>query len=113
LENLSYNIIIDELPKITLIEKEDSIVWGYPDFYDDYQLLRIPKKDKDILMRGKDQAISFFISPPPGIKNELSKMFDGLKQLYQEREELLEELERSLYCQCFSGDCRYLGSPSS
>jgi len=40
-------------------------------------------------------------------------MADKLERLEQEREIMLKELQGSLYCQCFSGDCKYLGDRSS
>jgi hypothetical protein len=112
LSNLAYDEeLIKEMP---LIEKGNSLLWGFEpeNWPPSIQILRLPKRDKEAFMRGKDQAISYFIHPPSEIRNKVSELGRELKRLGQERENMLKELKRLLYCQCFSGDCRYLGRSS-
>lgn len=106
--SISNHAIIDFLP---LVEKGESIIWG--DDFTGPHLLRIPKKDKDILMNGMDRALAAISDPSTEISNGIIEIADRLKRLDQEREYMLKELQSSLYCQCFSGDCRYLGGKSS
>jgi len=105
--SLSNHVLLNFSP---LFEKGDSIIWGD---LPGPQLLRIPRKDKDILVQGMDRALAFIDNPPPEIKKGISEIADKLKLLDQEKENMLKELKSSLYCQCFSGDCRYLGGKSS
>ncbi len=115
--NSAYSILEyeDELiEKMPLIEKDDSLLWGFEpeNLPPSIQILRLPKRDKEAFMRGKDQAISYFIHPPPTIKIKASELGTELKRLVQERENMLKELKRLMQCQCFSGDCRYLSRTS-
>lgn len=108
--SLSIHLLINSLP---LFERGESIIWGDYKVYPCFQLLRIPRKDKDILMHGMDRALAFIGNPPLEITNGISEIADKLKQLDQERENIRTELKSALYCQCFSGECRYLGGKSS
>ncbi|MCX6668823.1 MAG: hypothetical protein NTV25_03330 [Methanothrix sp.] len=111
---MSYPPPIDFFAGSPLIESGDSIIWGYLEsLIPHYQLLRIPKREKDTLMQNKGRANAFITNPPTEINDGIREIADKLKQLDQERENILKELKSSLYCQCFSGDCRYLGGKSS
>jgi hypothetical protein len=105
--------LINDLLDIPITEENGSLVWGYPSYYADfYQLMRIPQKDRAILMERKDDVIIYIICPPSDVSERIKQIGEKLKNLDLEREAILKELKSSLYCQCFSGDCRYLGGKS-
>jgi hypothetical protein len=111
--NNEWILPIDFIADPPLLENGDSIIWGHPEIQVPCcQLLRIPNKDKDAFLLGKQRAMAFITHPPPEIESGIRKIADKMKQLGQEREAILKELKSSLYCQCFSGECRYLGGKS-
>jgi hypothetical protein len=111
--NNEWSLPIDFIADPPLLENGDSIIWGHPEIQSPCcQLLRIPKSDKDAFMQCKERMIAFITHPPIEINDGIREIADKMKQLGQEREAILKELKSSLYCQCFSGDCRYLGGKS-
>jgi len=109
--NNEWSLPIDFIADPPLLESGDSIIWGHPEAQSPcWQLLRIPKRDKDAFMQGKERTIAFITHPPPEIKSGIRELADKIERLDQERENMLKELQSSLYCQCFSGECRYLGA---
>jgi hypothetical protein len=61
-----------------LIENENSIIWGDPYMQSPYcQLLRIPKSEKDTLIKNKDRAEAFIANPPNEIKVGIRKIADN------------------------------------
>jgi len=103
--------INDRIKAMGLIEEDDSVIWGeHKYWHDSIQFLRVPKKDINTLFMGMDRAVEFIVNPSPYFNNMVKEIAGRLKQLDQDKENILKDLKRSLYCQCFSGDCIYLGS---
>lgn len=97
----------DRIKILPISKKDNSVIWGEDG---NMELIRLPKNHANSLIHGKDKVLSFFVDGPDStIKNKVKEIFDKFGLLDQEREELIKELERSLYCVCFSGDCKYLG----
>jgi hypothetical protein len=106
--------LIKDLLDIPIIGGNSSLIWGYPDYYGDfYQLMRIPQKDQAIFIECKDKAISYILWPPIDAGERIKEIGERVRNLDLEKEAILNELKSSLYCQCFSGDCRYLGGKSN
>jgi hypothetical protein len=84
----------------------NSILWGQDR---DMELMRVPSDYLDSLNQGKENAIAFFFNRSETINDKVKNIFRKFEVLITQKEDLIEELNRSLYCQCFSGNCRYLG----
>lgn len=100
-----WNWIEDRVKNLPIMEKDNSVIWGKDD---DMELIRVPKKDSNSLHQGKDSAVLLFLKGSDNINRIRGNIFKCNKLLEQEREQLIKELEKSLYCQLFSGKCRYL-----
>jgi hypothetical protein len=99
--------IEDRVEILPVTEKDNSIIWGEDG---EMELIRVPKKDSNSLKRGKEKAVLLFLEGSPNIEDIKNKIFKNFRSLEKERAQIIKELDRSLYCQCYSGECRYLGN---
>lgn len=93
------------IKSMDFIEIGDSILGGCSGYI---KYIMVPKKDRDVLTQGKDKAASYLLHPPAEIDKKAEAIMKKIALLYREREYMIKELERSIYCLSFSGDCRYL-----
>jgi len=101
----------DRIKILPISENDNSVIWGEDG---NMELIRLPKNHENSLIHGKDGVLSFFSEGKDSIRDDNVKyIYHGLLQSYEflekERGGIIKELERSLYCMSFSGDCRFLG----
>lgn len=100
-----WNHIENYVKNLHVTEKDNSVVWGKDEYI---ELIRMPKKYRDVLDQGMQKAVSIYLIGSEDINFIKNNIFNESRSLDKEREELLKELEQSLYCRLFSGVCRYL-----
>jgi hypothetical protein len=98
--------IEEDIKKSYLSEMGNSVSWGRGWIM---ELIRVPKSYSSSLGQGIEKAAAFFSEGSETTIDLVQNIFDKYKLLEREKKLILDELNRSLYCQCFSGDCRYLG----
>jgi len=110
------DMLEDRLHNMILFEKEESIIWGETkDVFkripciERWECIRVPKKDIDTLRKCIDKPISVFTESSPEMEETIASIIAEVHQLEQHREHLIKELQDSLYCKIFLGDCKYLG----
>jgi|LDZT01.1.fsa_nt_gi hypothetical protein len=93
---------------LPILEDGDSAIWGEDGYI---ELIRVPKGHSSSLIQGKENALSLLLDGPDAtINNKAKYIIDKTQFLEKERYDLIQELDRSLYSKCFSGDCKYLGA---
>jgi hypothetical protein len=98
---------VERMMHLLIVEKDNSFIWGEDE---NMELIRLPKRYERVLIQGKDKVLTFFSDgPDQAIENKVLQIHRRFRLLEQERDYMIKELERSLYCMSFSGDCRYLG----
>ena len=68
-----------------------------------------PKKRYRHPAQGKDEAISILTKSTPEIDKSIKSIIAVIEQLEKDRDYLTNELNDSLFCKIFLGDCKYLG----
>jgi hypothetical protein len=111
-----FYITKDRLSDMIIFEKEDSIIWGETEeifnkgpYIKLWECIRVPKKDIDILRKSIYKAISVYAEPTSEMEKTIAAIIAEVDQLEQDREYLRGELQDSLYCKIFLGECKYLG----
>jgi hypothetical protein len=101
----------ERLQKMPIIDKGSSIVWGETEdaVFERLECMRVLKQDRDALMDGKDEAISYLLEPPPRINDLARAIVDRAMELERDKTYIMEQLNNSLYCYEFAGRCKYLG----
>jgi hypothetical protein len=112
-------LTIDRLSNMIIFEKDDFAIWGETKeiFYKGqfigplWKCIRVPKKDIEILRQGKDEAISILTEKNPEIDKSINSIIAVVEQLDKDQDYLTNQLNDSLFCKIFLGDCKYLGGP--
>jgi hypothetical protein len=112
-------MVKDRLNEMLIFGEDDSVIWGedntifdrYP-YPERWECIRVPAKDIESLKKGKDEATSFFSVLTPEIDRSINEIVERMIRLEDERKAIMDELQDSLYCKSFQGECKYLGAPT-
>ena len=113
------NMVKDRLNEMIIFKENDSAIWGedntiferYP-YPERWECIRVPAKDIESLKKGKDEATSFFPVLTPEIDRSINEIVERMIRLEDKRKAIMDELQDSLYCKSFQGECKYLGAPT-
>ena len=113
------SMVKDRLNEMIIFEENNSAIWGedntifdrYP-YPERWECIRVPAKDIEALMKGKDEATRVFSELTPEIDRSIDEIVERMIRLEDERKAILDELRDSLHCKSFLGECRYLGAPT-
>ena len=115
----SLELVMGRIQDMIFINRADSVFWGETGDMarklganERLECICVPKSDLDAIKGVKKQVVSCFRRPPAKIESLSDDIIKKVIQLSKERDGMLNELEHSLYCLSFSGDCKYLGGGS-
>ncbi len=102
----SYQSALYDTKHNTKMVENDSILWAYKM---EGEIVQVPKKERDLLIKGIDNYIAFLENIPNSeFISKGKNIVTTAKELQLERDAMIKELKDALFIYSFPGDCRYL-----